>query len=228
MSDARKSGWEPASARVDVVRVEPTPEGGAGHFGVCEWERLVRFGELLVEQGELRGLIGPRELDRLWSRHLLNSTAVSEFVPNGMRIADVGAGAGFPGMVLAISRPDLDVDLIEPMERRTDWLQFITDELALENVNVIRARAEDLPKTYAVDVVTARAVAALKKLLPWTLPLLKPGGRLVALKGQRAEIEVAEAEKQLMKYRAQSARTMDVDVWGTDEGTRVVEVVKMK
>ena len=211
MSDARKSGWEPASARVDVVRVEPTPEGGAGHFGVREWERLVRFGELLVEQGELRGLIGPRELDRLWSRHLLNSTAVSEFVPNGMRIADVGAGAGFPGMVLAIIRPDLDVDLIEPMERRTDWLQFVTDELALENVNVIRARAEDLPK-----------------LLRWTLPLLKPGGRLVALKGQRAEIEVAEAEKQLRKYRAQSARTMDVDVWGTDEGTRVVEVVKMK
>lgn len=120
--------------------VEPVPEGGAEHFGVVEWGRLVRFGELLAEQGELRGLIGPRELDRLWSRHLLNSTAVAEFLSKGIHLADVGAGAGFPGMVLAIVRPDLKVDLIEPMERRTDWLRFVADELKLSNVEVIRAR----------------------------------------------------------------------------------------
>lgn len=208
--------------------VEPAPEGGADHFGGVEWGRLVKFGELLEEQGELRGLIGPRELERLWSRHLLNSTAVAEFLSKGIHLADVGAGAGFPGMVLAIVRPDLKVDLIEPMERRTDWLRFVADELKISNVEVIRARAEDLPRGYAVDVVTARAVAALKKLIPWTLPLVRPGGRLVALKGARAETEIYEAEKQLLKYRAQSARTYDVEVWGTDEGTRVVEVVKMK
>ena len=208
--------------------VEPAPEGGADHFGGVEWGRLVRFGELLEEQGELRGLIGPRELERLWSRHLLNSTAVAEFLSKGIHLADVGAGAGFPGMVLAIVRPDLKVDLIEPMERRTDWLRFVADELKLSNVEVIRARAQDLPRGYAVDVVTARAVAALKKLIPWTLPLVRPGGRLVALKGARAETEIYEAEMQLLKYRAQSARTYDVEVWGTDEGTRVVEVVKMK
>ncbi|QOR46710.1 16S rRNA (guanine(527)-N(7))-methyltransferase RsmG [Trueperella pecoris] len=182
---------------------------------------------MLVDEGELRGLIGPRELERLWSRHILNSTAVAEFLPESGTVADVGSGAGFPGIVLAILRPDLRFDLIETMERRTQWLEDVEDVLGLQNVRVVRSRAEDLPASYKVEATTARAVAALKKLLPWTLPLLVPGGKLVALKGGRAEQEIFEAEKQLMKYGAQSAYTHDVDVWGTDEGTRIVEVVKI-
>ncbi|WP_406709517.1 16S rRNA (guanine(527)-N(7))-methyltransferase RsmG [Trueperella pyogenes] len=185
-----------------MSRVEESPIGGAEHFGSESWAKLIRFRDLLVEQGEVRGLIGPRELERLWSRHLLNSTAVAEFLPFSGSVADVGSGAGFPGIVLAIIRPELQFDLIETMERRTDWLNDVKDALELGNVEVIRSRAESLPKSYRVDVVTARAVAALQKLLPWTLPLLKPGGKLVALKGARAEQEIQDAEKQLMKYRA--------------------------
>ncbi len=211
----------------NFARVEDAPAGGAEHFGEEAWEKLLGFARMLTEEGELRGLVGPRELERLWSRHILNSTAVAEFLPKRGRVADVGSGAGFPGIVLAIMRPDLTFDLIEPMERRTNWLQDVKGELALENVNVIRARAEDMTKTYEADVVTARAVAALKKLLPWTLPLLKPGGHLIALKGQRAEQEIVDAENQLMTFNAQSAYTYDVDVWGTDEGTRVIDVEKM-
>ncbi|MGV4290027.1 16S rRNA (guanine(527)-N(7))-methyltransferase RsmG [Trueperella pyogenes] len=213
---------------MEMSRVEESPIGGAEHFGSESWAKLIRFRDLLVEQGEVRGLIGPRELERLWSRHLLNSTAVAEFLPFSGSVADVGSGAGFPGIVLAIIRPELQFDLIETMERRTDWLNDVKDALELGNVEVIRSRAESLPKSYRVDVVTARAVAALQKLLPWTLPLLKPGGKLVALKGARAEQEIQDAEKQLMKYRAQSAHVYDVDVWGADEGTRILEVVKMR
>ncbi|WP_255313894.1 16S rRNA (guanine(527)-N(7))-methyltransferase RsmG [Trueperella pecoris] len=208
-------------------RVEEAPAGGAEHFGEEAWAKLTGFARMLVDEGELRGLIGPRELERLWSRHILNSTAVAEFLPESGTVADVGSGAGFPGIVLAILRPDLRFDLIETMERRTQWLEDVEDVLGLQNVRVVRSRAEDLPAEYKVEATTARAVAALKKLLPWTLPLLVPGGKLVALKGGRAEQEIFEAEKQLMKYGAQSAYTHDVDVWGTDEGTRIVEVVKI-
>ena len=211
----------------NFAHVEDAPEGGAEHFGEESWSKLLGFAQMLTAEGELRGLVGPRELERLWSRHILNSTPVAEFLPDRGRVADVGSGAGFPGIVLAIIRPDLTFDLIETMERRTVWLEDVKAELGLENVNVIRSRAEDLPRDYGVDVVTARAVAALKKLIPWTLPLLKPGGCLVALKGQRAEQEIEDADAQLMKFKAQSARVYDVDVWGTDEGTRILEVVKL-
>lgn len=211
----------------ESVRVEEVPRAGAEHFGEQAWSRLTRFAQMLVDEGELRGLLGPRELDRLWTRHILNSTAVASFLPSSGRVADVGSGAGFPGVVLATMRPDLNFDLIETMERRAIWLSDVKDELNLENVDVIRSRAEDMPRNYSVDVVTARAVAALKKLVPWTLPLLKPGGKLLALKGLRAEQEIEEADQQLFKFQAQSARVHDVDVWGTKEGTRVLEVVKV-
>ncbi|MDP9806349.1 16S rRNA (guanine527-N7)-methyltransferase [Trueperella bonasi] len=211
----------------ESVHVEEVPRAGAEHFGEHAWSRLTRFAQMLVDEGELRGLLGPRELDRLWTRHILNSTAVASFLPSSGRVADVGSGAGFPGVVLATMRPDLNFDLIETMERRAIWLSDVKDELNLKNVNVIRSRAEDMPKNYSVDVVTARAVAALKKLVPWTLPLLKPGGKLLALKGARAEQEIEEADQELFKFQAQSARVYDVDVWGTKEGTRVLEAVKV-
>ncbi|MDP9800909.1 16S rRNA G527 N7-methylase RsmG [Arcanobacterium wilhelmae] len=111
------------------------------------------------------------------------------------------------------------------MERRTDWLQYVVDSLGLTNVTVIRSRAEDMGD-YTADVVTARAVAALKKLIPWTMPLVRDGGRVVALKGDRAEIEIDEADKQLRKFGADWVDVHDVDVWGAEEGTRIVEITK--
>ncbi|TNC18367.1 16S rRNA (guanine(527)-N(7))-methyltransferase RsmG, partial [Georgenia sp. 311] len=177
---------------------------------------------LLVREGELRGLIGPRELPRLWSRHLLNSSAVAGFVPHGATFGDVGSGAGFPGVVVALMRPDLEVTLIEPMERRVAWLHDVASELSIENVTVERARAEELHGAREFDVVSARAVAALKKLISWVAPLIAPGGSLVALKGERAALEIDEAAKALRKYRLRDARVYEVLVPGTDDPTRVV------
>lgn len=185
------------------------------------YDKAAAFAELLASEGELRGLIGPRELPRLWSRHVLNSTAVESFIPEGVRLADVGAGAGFPGIVVAILRPDVDVHLIEPMERRTTWLADVVRELELDNVAIYRARAEDLDDQF--DVVTARAVAALRKLVPWVGPLIVPGGRLLALKGERAVAEIEDAAKVLRKHKLTGATVHEVLVPGTDVVTRVVE-----
>lgn len=207
--------------------VEETPQGGIEHFGAEVWEKLVLFKDLLVAEGEKRGLIGPRELDKLWSRHILNSTAILDYIDDGSSVADVGSGAGFPGLVAAIVRPDLDLHLIDSLGRRTDWLLYAVDELELENVKIFNNRAEELVGKVTSDVVTARAVASLKKLLPWTMPLTKPGGRLVLLKGGRAEIEIDDADKQLRKFNADWVDLYNVDVWGTSESTRVV-VVKRK
>lgn len=209
----------------DAVVVEPVPGSAARVFGETA-PRMEAFAELLAAEGELRGLIGPRELPRLWSRHLLNSSAVAGFVPEGVRFADVGSGAGFPGVVVAIMRPDLDVHLIEPMERRTTWLEDVARELALPNVTVVRARAEELHGTVDYEVVSARAVAALKKLVPWVAPLIGTGGRLVALKGERAGAEIDEAAKVLRKHRLVDAAVHDVVVEGTGEPTRVVTTTR--
>ena len=201
--------------------VEQAPAEAAGVFGAA-WPRLEAFADLLVREGELRGLIGPRELPRLWTRHLLNSSAVAGFVPHGATFGDVGSGAGFPGVVVALMRPDLEVTLIEPMERRVAWLHDVASELSIDNVTVERARAEELHGAREFDVVSARAVAALKKLIPWVAPLIAPGGSLVALKGERAALEIDEAAKALRKYRLRDAQVHEVLVPGTDEVTRVV------
>ncbi len=206
--------------------VEPTPSGGASHFGEDIWGKLEAFATLLVQEGELRGLIGPRELSRLWTRHLLNSTAISEFVPDKASVIDVGSGAGFPGVVLAIIRPDVKVVLIDSMERRCDWLNDVKRAIDLDNVLVRRGRSEQFFNDYSCDIVTARAVAVLKKLLPWTMPLLKPGGSLVALKGSRVDEEIDEAVPQLQKFRAKWADVHVVTPWGTHEETRILEVRK--
>src|SRR3954463_10834155 len=157
----------------------------AGAFGAGA-DRATRFAELLTVRGVERGLIGPREVDRLWERHLLNSVAVAECVPKGASVIDVGSGAGLPGIPLAIARPDLDVVLLEPMARRIAWLEEAVTKLELDNVRVVRGRAEekDVRQRYGNrDVATARAVAPLGKLAAWCLPLLRTGGQLVALKG---------------------------------------------
>jgi len=145
-------------------------------------------------------LIGPREAPRLWERHILNCAAVLPRVPRDATVADVGSGAGLPGLVWAVARPDLQVTLIEPLLRRTVFLEEAVADLGIEGVTVLRARAEDVRETF--DVVTARAVAPLEKLAGWCLPLVRPGGVLLALKGQRAEEEMASSRVSLRKMGA--------------------------
>ena len=162
--------------------------------------QLTEFATLLADVGVTRGLIGPREVPRLWERHLLNCAVVASpeagIVADRARVADVGSGAGLPGLVWAIVRPDISVVLIEPLLRRSVFLAEATAELALsDRVHVLRGRAEDIPRDptwQPADVVTARAVAPLERLLGWTVPLLAPGGRLAALKGSSAHAELAE------------------------------------
>ncbi|MPZ82657.1 MAG: 16S rRNA (guanine(527)-N(7))-methyltransferase RsmG [Actinophytocola sp.] len=153
----------------------------------------VQFVELLAAVGIERGLIGPREVDRLWDRHLLNSAVVGERIPSGVRVIDIGSGAGLPGIPLCLARPDLDVTLLEPMARRVAWLEEIVDALSLSAI-VVRGRAEEpaiKQQLSGADVVIARAVAPLDRLWGWSAPLLRQGGRLVALKGESAEAEIA-------------------------------------
>ena len=189
-------------------------------FGLA-FSAAEHFAQMLVAEGELRGLLGPRELPRLWSRHLVNSAAVVPFLPARGTVADVGSGAGLPGVVVALLRPDLDVTLIEPMERRVDWLEHVVVELDLDNVTVRRARAEEVRDRY--DAVTARAVANLSKLVRLTSPLLRQGGSLLALKGARAETEVEEARYVIKKAKLEPAVVHEVLTVG-EELTKVVEV----
>lgn len=153
----------------------------------------------MATEGTKRGLIGPREVPRLWERHILNCAVVAERVPPNASVADVGSGAGLPGLVWAIARPDIQVTMIEPLLRRTTFLSEVIAELNL-NATVIRARAQDVSEQF--DVVTARAVASLDTLATWTIPLLKPGGVLLALKGQSAQTEIDQAETVLHQLGA--------------------------
>lgn len=170
----------------------PAPATANAVFGV-ELPRAVRYVEMLARQGVLRGVIGPREIGRLWERHILNSAAVAELVPRQSRVIDLGSGAGLPGVPVAIARPDLSMTLLEPMARRVAWLEEVVAELDLA-VAVRRGRAEELDdgtSGIGADVVLARAVAPLHTLIGWALPLVRPGGRLLALKGRRAPEEVS-------------------------------------
>ena len=159
----------------------------------------VRFVEILADTGVSHGLLGPREVPRLWERHVLNCAVVEDAYPIGARIVDVGSGAGLPGVVLALARPDLEVHLVEPMLRRTQWLTDAVAELGLEGVTVHRGRAEELAGTLAAPFVTARAVARLEKLARWCVPLLEPAGTLVAMKGRSAAEELAADRPALVR-----------------------------
>ncbi|WP_433228415.1 16S rRNA (guanine(527)-N(7))-methyltransferase RsmG [Actinomadura formosensis] len=184
-----------------------------------------RYAAFLAEAGVERGLIGPREVDRLWERHLINCAVVSEAVPADAHVVDIGSGAGLPGIVLAIVRPDLRVTLLEPLLRRTAFLDECVGMLGLRNVEVRRARAEEVAKEFSVDVVTARAVAPLERLAKWALPLLRPGGELLALKGERAQAELDEAEPVLKRFGARSAELLQVGRGMVDPPTTLVRVV---
>ena len=179
-----------------MKQFEAEPESANAIFGP-QIEKARAFAQKLANDSDDLGLLGPRELDKLWSRHILNSAVVSETVKTGDLVADVGSGAGLPGIPMAIALPGANFVLIEPMERRSNWMLEVIEELGLTNVEVRRARAEEvLDLTF--DIVTARAVAALDKLLRLTVHLLKPGGSLIALKGSKAAEEI-EAAKRLQK-----------------------------
>jgi 16S rRNA (guanine527-N7)-methyltransferase len=183
------------------------------------------FASHLADTGVSRGLLGPREVPRLWSRHVLNCAAVAPLVPLGAHVVDVGSGAGLPGVVLALARPDLRVTLVEPLLRRVGWLENVVDDLGLESVTVVRARAEEL-HGQAFDVATARAVAPLDRLAAWCLPLLREGGFLLALKGRSAADELAQSEPALRRLGAVSWEVREVGDGVLDEPTTVVEVHK--
>ena len=171
---------------------------------------LERYAGLLAGAGVERGLLGPREAPRLWERHLLNCAGLSELIAPGELVADLGSGAGLPGLVLAALRPDATFVLVEPLLRRATFLEEAVAELGLRTVVVRRARAEELSRTLSVDVVTARAVAPLERLAGWALPLLRPGGRLLALKGERADAELAMAGDALRRAGARDAAVVEV------------------
>jgi 16S rRNA (guanine527-N7)-methyltransferase len=189
-----------------------------------------QYAELLVTDGVVRGLIGPREAPRIWDRHLLNCAAVAELIQPGARVVDVGSGAGLPGLALAIARPDLSVVLVEPLARRTSFLTEVVAALGLDGtVTVLRARAEEavgrLPEGPA-DIVAARAVAALDRLAGWCLPLAKVGGRLLAIKGASAAVEAAEYAAAVRRLGGgqPAVRVCGADL--LDPATTVVEVVR--
>lgn len=199
--------------------IEQEPAAAEQIFG--ERIELARgFTAALAQHGEERGLIGPLELPRLWSRHVLNSAVIAPLFSG--RVGDVGSGAGLPGLVLAIARPDVDWVLIEPMERRVAWLTEQASDLGLSNVEVVRARAEDWRRGPVLDAVTARAVSALRTLIPLTAPLVRDGGELILLKGASADGEIEAAAKPLRKYGITDARVEIVGEGVLAEPTRVI------
>jgi 16S rRNA (guanine527-N7)-methyltransferase len=188
----------------------------------ADYASIQRYVDLLLDRGIGWGLIGPREADRIWDRHILNSVAMTDLIPEGATVVDVGSGAGLPGIPLAIRRPDLQVTLLEPLLRRATFLGQAVEELGLgDRVSVVRARAEDHDHRY--DAVTARAVAPLPRLLDWCLPLMAPGGELLALKGSSAAGEIDQARPILGKRRM-VADIVSVRAHPTAEPTQVVRV----
>ena len=199
--------------------IEPEPPIAASLFG--DRIELARdFTRELGERAEELGLIGPLEPARLWSRHVLNCVLPAPLLRPGL-VGDIGSGAGLPGLVLAIARPDVDFVLVEPMERRVEWLRAESLRLGLNNVRVERARAEDAPLVEQLDQVTARAVASLSKLIPLTAPLVRRGGELLFMKGARVDDEVAAAAKQIRAARLSHPEVLVLGVGIVPEATRV-------
>lgn len=200
------------------LEVEPT---AAAEIAGDRIEVLRGFARDLGARGEELGLIGPLEPPRLWTRHLLNSAILAPLVTAGAKVADIGTGGGMPGLVLAIVRPDAEFRLIEPMERRCNWLNEQVERLQLDNVEVLRGRAEEYHGAFEVDQVTARAVTALRKLVPLTAPLLRDGGEMLFLKGTSVQSEIDAAEKVLRKHRVREVAVEELGAGQLAETTRV-------
>ncbi|MEU0489811.1 16S rRNA (guanine(527)-N(7))-methyltransferase RsmG [Nocardiopsis sp. NPDC006139] len=204
--------------------VLPEPPAGAAEIFGDALPKARRYAELLADDGVRRGLIGPREVPRLWERHVINCAVVEELLPEGAEVVDIGSGAGLPGLVLALVRPDIRMTLLEPLLRRTVFLNEAVEILDLPNVEVRRGRAEEAHGELLTDFVTARAVAPLPRLAGWSLPLLRKGGSLLALKGEQAEAELAAAEQDVSKLRPSVSDVIRVGRGKVDPATTVVRV----
>ena len=209
----------------DLSALEVPPAGTEEYFGEA-FPLAQRYAEHLATTGIEWGLIGPREIDRLWTRHILNCAVVAEFVSSDDVVGDVGSGAGLPGIPIALMRPEAKVVLIEPMERRVEWLKMVVDDLGLSNVRIVRARVEDLVDEEMFSVVTARAVKAMTTLVEWTHDVIGPEGRILALKGESVEGELVKAKKLLMRYRFGQPTIHVVDGGILEVPSRVVEIAK--
>lgn len=209
----------------DVSRETPsTPDSARRAFSSERLPLVERYVALLADAGVERGLIGPREAPRLWDRHVLNCLAVASGIPQGSRVADLGSGAGLPGLVLALGRPDLSVTLVEPLLRRTTFLEEAVAALGLDSVSVVRGRAEELHGEARFDVVTARALAPLSRLLGWAMPLVLPGGVLLAMKGSSARDEIAAASKQVRRLRCAAPEILELTAPDGQSTATVVRV----
>ena len=207
----------------EVIAPEIEPASAAEIFkhGI---EQARKYSELLIRDGDMLGLIGPRELPKLWTRHILNSAVVAEYVAPGQRVADVGSGAGLPGIPMAIVSPETQFVLIEPMERRANWLaEVVVPELGLKNVHVLRGRAEEAPLAN-YDIATARAVSALPKLLKMLVPLVVPGGQILALKGSRAADEIEESKPLAKRMKIANFEILTAGSQSLDDPTTIVRV----
>ena len=192
---SRETPPAPPSAREVFSRALPTAE---------------LFAELLTEEATVRGLIGPHEVPRLWERHLLNCAVITDLMPEGSSVCDIGSGAGLPGLVVAIRRPDLSVTLLEPLLRRTTFLELAVSRMGLDNVTVHRGRAEELHGDAVFDVVTSRAVAPMDRLARWSLPLVGSGGLFLAMKGSSATDELDRSQKMLRRLGGVDAEVLSV------------------
>ena len=188
-------------------------------------EMACQFAEILATDGVQRGLIGPRETPRLWDRHLLNCAVVAELLPESGELVDIGSGAGLPGVVLAMLRPGIRVVLLEPMLRRSAFLEECLTRLDLPNATVVRGRAEEMAGAISADIATARAVAPLDRLAGWAAGLLRPGGEILAIKGQSAEQALAAARPVLSRLGVRSAEVLRVGQGRVVPATTVVRVV---
>ncbi|WP_258771939.1 16S rRNA (guanine(527)-N(7))-methyltransferase RsmG [Brevibacterium aurantiacum] len=209
----------------DLSALEIPPAGTEEFFGAA-YPAAQRYAQHLATTGIEWGLIGPREIDRLWTRHILNCAVVAEFIDDSDVVGDVGSGAGLPGIPIALLRPEAQVVLIEPMERRVEWLKMVVDDLGLDNVRIVRARVEVLVDEEMFTVVTSRAVKAMTTLIEWTHEVMGPEGRILALKGASVEAELAKTKKLLKRYRLSQPEIHIVDGGILDVPSRVVEIVK--
>lgn len=200
----------------------PTPDVAAEIFG----DRLPlaeAYHDSLATVAAQRGFIGPKEVGRLWSRHVLNCAVIAEAFDEGLSVADIGSGAGLPGIPLAIARPDLEVTLIEPLLKRSTYLREVVDELGLDNVTVVRGRAEEQGASL-FDVVTSRAVAPLGKLAGWSLPLVKVGGAMVAMKGESVAEELERDAREIKRAKGGQAEIFTVGASVLEEPTTLIRI----
>lgn len=191
------------------------------------YDNVAAFAELLRAEGEPRGLIGPSEASRIWDRHILNSAALLGFLPKQGMIADLGSGAGLPGVVLAMARPELRFTLVEPMERRASWLSDVIARFELDNAEVLNCRGEEV-RERSFSAVTSRAVAAVGKLANISVPLLDPGGSLLALKGRGVSEELGKADKVLRRLKVAAPELTVVRAVPNATETTVLQIRKLR